>query len=80
MWASNPLIDITSFLDFAVATNLRFDAIAWHPLGGATFADAQTQPQSIVDDASIIRQLLRERPSLGTPLIAANEYGRRSRV
>ncbi|MBC7941202.1 MAG: hypothetical protein H7Z19_15850, partial [Chitinophagaceae bacterium] len=56
---------IQSFLDYAAAQNLKYDAIDWHEIG--------TRPEDVVAHASEVRAMLAARPGLGTPAITISE-------
>ncbi|MGH9059313.1 MAG: hypothetical protein ACRDZY_07340, partial [Acidimicrobiales bacterium] len=70
--------DMTTFLDFAAANDLRLAAISWHEIDdnlGPNPADSTLSPQNIVDHVATARQLITARPALGNPKIVINEYG-----
>ncbi len=55
-----------NLLNYAVANNLRFDALDWHELG--------SRPEDVLANVQDTRALLAARPSLGTPTILIDEY------
>jgi hypothetical protein len=74
------LIDMVSFLDAAVARNLRFDVIAWHELGGNCGGTCEGGPRGIAQNVTTLRALLAQRPTLGQPAVHINEFGSQAAV
>jgi Fibronectin type III domain len=73
------VLDIVSFLDFAVANGLRFD-LSWHELGADAFGQPAGDPRATLEHVDIARQLIADRPALSSPTLGApriliNEYG-----
>jgi hypothetical protein len=77
---TNMLLDLRTFLDYAVANGLVFDAISFHDINylarpGVYAADWWGMAPDVVGDSvERLRALLAERPSLGSPAILVNEY------
>jgi hypothetical protein len=61
---------LRSFLDFAVANDLKFDGYVWHALN----ARPGEGPDRLGIDVAEARRLFTERPSLGNPAIFLTEY------
>ncbi|MGH9051166.1 MAG: hypothetical protein ACRDY4_15665 [Acidimicrobiia bacterium] len=73
-------LDLRTFLDYAVANGLAFDAISFHdnrylhrPDGYAPDGWGMA-PDEVVRSVERLRALLAQRPSLGSPAILVNEY------
>jgi len=74
--ANHPeLLDLTTFLDFANAHNMRLDAISWHETGPDHLSTFDRLPDSIVNHVDRIRNELFRWPNIGKPQIFVNEYG-----
>lgn len=77
--ASSMLLDLRTFLDYAVAHGLAFDAISFHDIN-YTRPDAYAPdwwgiaPAEVIRSVERLRTLLAERPLLGSPAILVNEY------
>jgi hypothetical protein len=69
------LIDVTTFLDFANAHNMRLDAISWHEAAADHLPAFDRLPDSIVNHVDRIRNELFRWPNIGKPQIFVNEYG-----
>jgi hypothetical protein len=69
------LLDLTTFLDFANAHNMRLDAIAWHETGPDHLQHFDRLPDSIANHVDRIRNELFRWPNIGRPQIFVNEYG-----
>lgn len=68
-------LELKTFLDFAVANNLRFDAISWHENTGNPEEPFPTRrPSDIVGHVAQARALLTKYPALGPVEIHINEY------
>lgn len=65
-------VDMKHFLDYAAATGMRFDAIAWHENGDG---GPEGRPEAVVDHAATVRSYLARYPQLGNPQLFVNEYG-----
>ena len=65
-------VDMQRFLDYAVANNLRFDALSWHENGDG---GPDGRPEAIVDHVATVRAYLAQHPSLGSPAILVDEFG-----
>jgi hypothetical protein len=68
------LLDMTTFLDFAVQERMHFDAIAWHETEPDYMSPADRRPEAIPSHVAKVRQMLTVRPALGNPLVFINEY------
>jgi hypothetical protein len=68
------LIDMTTFLDFAVREHMHFDAIAWHETEPNYIPEGERRPESIPSHVAQLRQMVAARPALGRPLVFVNEY------
>jgi hypothetical protein len=71
-------LDLVTFLDFAAANNMKLAAISWHEIDdslGPNPHDWGLLPQNIEDHVAEVRQLIAQRPALGSPQISINEYG-----
>ena len=68
------LVDMTTFLDFAVREHMHFDAIAWHETEPNYIPEGERRPESIPSHVQQLRQMLAARPALGRPLVFVNEY------
>jgi hypothetical protein len=68
------LVDMTTFLDFAVREHMHFDAIAWHETEPDYIPAGERRPESIPGHVAELRQMVAARPSLGRPLVFVNEY------
>jgi hypothetical protein len=74
--ASRPeLLDLTTFLDFANAHNMRLDAIAWHEAAANHLSAFDKLPDSIANHVDRIRNELFRWPNIGKPKIFVEEYG-----
>jgi hypothetical protein len=82
-WGDTPsggALDMRTFLDFAVANGLRFDALSFHDNSYYRRPDEYApdwwgmQPDEVGRSVDQLRGLLAERPSLGHPAILVNEY------
>jgi hypothetical protein len=69
------LIDLTTFLDFADAHNMRFDALSWHETGPDHLQPFDRLPDSIQNHVDRVRNELFRWPNIGKPQIFVNEYG-----
>ena len=69
------LLDLTTFLDFANAHNMRLDAIAWHETGPDHLQPFDRLPDSIANHVDRIRNELFRWPNIGKPQLIVNEYG-----
>jgi hypothetical protein len=70
--------DMVTFLNFAVANDLKLAAISWHEEldnYGPNPEENSLYPATLEDHVAQARALLAARPSLGSPLIFINEYG-----
>jgi hypothetical protein len=67
-------MDFTTFLDYAVANNLRFDVLSWNELGKYRYGGVEADPRAILDHVSQLRSALAQRPSLGQPAFSVGEY------
>ncbi|HZN13211.1 MAG TPA: fibronectin type III domain-containing protein [Acidimicrobiales bacterium] len=65
-------VDVPTFMNYADAHNLRFDAYSWHELGIGQ-AGYYDSPQRIVDDVQAFRTEVARHPNLGTPKVFINE-------
>jgi hypothetical protein len=68
------LLDMTTFLDFSAREHLHWDAIAWHETEPDYMPVSERRPEAIPGHVAKMRELLRARPQLGSPLIFVNEY------
>jgi hypothetical protein len=76
--ASNPMPDMTTFLNYAVTNQIKLAAISWHEIIDDLGGDPDSNilvPANIEQHVAEARQLIAARPSLGNPLIIINEYG-----
>ncbi|HVA08632.1 MAG TPA: hypothetical protein VNG12_18005 [Acidimicrobiales bacterium] len=74
----DPVPDMVTFLNFAVANNLQLAAITWHEIVdnlGPNPDENTLLPASLEDHVAEARSLLAARPSLGSPRLFINEYG-----
>jgi hypothetical protein len=70
------ILDLTTFLDFANAHNLRFDALGLHETGAEHLPQAfDRQPDSVESHVAQLRGELFRWPNIGTPRIFVSEYG-----
>jgi hypothetical protein len=69
------VISLSSFLDFAARSGLRFDVIAWHELGGDCGGACDGGPRGIAPHIATVRSLLAQHPALGQPELHINEFG-----
>lgn len=70
--------DMVTFLNYAVAHNLKLAAISWHEIDdslGPNPTEDSASPANLEDDVAEARTLIAARPSLGNPQIFINEYG-----
>jgi hypothetical protein len=67
-------MDFTTFLDYAVANNLRFDVLSWNELGKYWYGGVEADPRAILDHVNQLRFALAQRPSLGQPALSIGEY------
>jgi hypothetical protein len=76
--APNPMPDMVTFLNYAVANNIQLAAISWHEIvdnAGPNPTENTLLPVNIEDHVAEARALIAARPSLGSPQIFINEYG-----
>ncbi|MGV3758348.1 MAG: GH39 family glycosyl hydrolase, partial [Actinomycetota bacterium] len=71
------LVDVPSFLDFAVERGLQVDAISWHELGDDCGGQCNGGPRALAQNVETVRAMLGDRPSLGEPELHVNEFGGR---
>ncbi|MBV9040799.1 MAG: fibronectin type III domain-containing protein [Acidimicrobiia bacterium] len=69
------LLDLTTFLDFANAHNMKLDAIAWHETGPDHLGPFDRLPESISNHADRLRNELFRWPNIGKPQLFINEFG-----
>jgi hypothetical protein len=69
------LLDLTTFLDFANAHNMRLNALAWHETGPDHLQPFDRLPDSIANHVDRIRNELFRWPNIGKPQIFVNEFG-----
>ncbi|HWE68392.1 MAG TPA: hypothetical protein VG298_17265 [Acidimicrobiales bacterium] len=70
--------DMVTFLNYAVANNIKLAAIAWHEIDNTSSAIPEENtllPAMVEDHVADARALIAARPSLGHPQIFINEYG-----
>ncbi len=75
---SDHSFDMTTFLNFAAANNLKLAAVSWHESLdnlGPTPEENSLAPAMIEDHVATARRLIAALPQLGNPLIFINEYG-----
>ena len=65
-------VDMKTFLDYAAANGLRFDALSWHENGKGETADRF--PEAVAQHVADVRAYVAQHPSLGDPAIFINEY------
>ena len=74
--ATQSLLDLSSFLDFAAASGLHCDAFAWHEINFVESpTDFNNQPQDIQTHVARFRALLAKHSSLAAARIFIDEYG-----
>ncbi len=67
-------LDLTTFLRYAAANNLKFDGIVWHETGAGHLNPYEWTTESVVNHVDALRGMLTQWPSLGHPAILLNEY------
>jgi hypothetical protein len=70
--------DMVTFLNYAVANNIKLAAITWHEIDNnlGTIPEENTlSPAMVEDHVADARALIAARPALGNPQIFINEYG-----
>lgn len=78
---SSDSLGMVDFLEFSAQNNLDWAGISWHELWSAPTDNGQPAP--FLDDAPLLmgdhvtrmRRLLRQFPSLGSPMLMVDEYG-----
>ncbi|HZN13209.1 MAG TPA: fibronectin type III domain-containing protein [Acidimicrobiales bacterium] len=66
-------VDLLSFMNYADAHDLHFDAYSWHELG-ISQPGYYDSPQRVIDDVQAARTALASHPNLGNAQLFVNEY------